>query len=315
MLYFPIAVIDTIYEIRRNMKEKRLIVNGISGIGKSELVKAYVQLYRKDYTNILYLDYEKSLYDMITNMDFIDDTEALSEKERFHKHFRFLRSLKEDSLLIIDNLDNSHDDLLTQICELRCHALITSRMNLPQYVNYELSNSAEDTMKILHSYYPNISDYFHPEIEGIIETVCNHTMSVQLIAKLLSLSVYTPDVLLRKLKENVLLTSRSPFANNQTTKINEDLYGKQLSNLISFHNLAETTSKALQFLALCPEYGMPLNTFYQWYGNCTNDLLALEENGFVRLTPNHVTMQPYIRKIINAQALVSLTDNNSFLSI
>ena len=88
-----------------------VIVNGIPGIGKSELVKAYVQSHQKDYTNILYLDYEKSIYNVICNLDFVDDTDSMSEKDRFRKHFRFLRSLKEDSLIVIDNLDNSRDEL------------------------------------------------------------------------------------------------------------------------------------------------------------------------------------------------------------
>ena len=131
-----------------------VIVNGIPSIGKSELVKAYVQSHLRDYTNILYLDYEKSLYNVVCNLDFVDDTDSMSEKDRFRKHFRFLRSLKEDSLIIIDNLDNNHDELLQQICAFKCRILITSRMNLPQYANYELTNSPEDAMEIMHSYYP-----------------------------------------------------------------------------------------------------------------------------------------------------------------
>lgn len=222
-----------------------------------------------------------------------------------HKHFWFLRSLKEDSLIVIDNLDNSRDELLPQICEFKCHILITSHMNMAQYTNYELTNSPDDAMEITHSYYPGISDYYHSEIKGLIETVCNHTMSIQLVAKLLSLSVYIPDVLLDQLKENVLLSTHNPFVGNPSAQTDKDLYGKQLSNLIDFHNLSEITTKLLRVLALCPEYGMPLNILYHWYGICSHDLLSLEENGFVRLTPNHVTIQPYIRKIINAQKLLT----------
>lgn len=135
-----------------------VVVGGIPGIGKSELVKAYLQAHLKDYTNILYLDYTESLYEMICNMDFIDDTETLSEKEKFSKHFRFLRSLKEDSLLVIDNFGNNNDDLLAKINNFRCHTLITSRMSLTSYTYYELNNSVDDAMKIMQSYYPDITD-------------------------------------------------------------------------------------------------------------------------------------------------------------
>ena len=124
-----------------------VVVGGIPGIGKSELAKAYLQVHMKDYTNILYLDYTGSLYEMICNMDFIDDTDSLLEKEGFSKHFRFLKSLKEDSLLVIDNFDNNNDDLLAKIGNFRCHTLISSRMSLTSYTYYELTNSTDDAMK------------------------------------------------------------------------------------------------------------------------------------------------------------------------
>ena len=37
-------------------------------------------------------------------MDFIDDPPEISEQERFQRHNRFLRSLKSDTLLIIDSI-------------------------------------------------------------------------------------------------------------------------------------------------------------------------------------------------------------------
>ena len=38
-------------------------------------------------------------------MDFIDDLPESTEQERFQRHNRFLRSLKSDTLLIIDNFN------------------------------------------------------------------------------------------------------------------------------------------------------------------------------------------------------------------
>lgn len=322
VMYLPLLPKPTKYFIGRTnalttlhqllSEHSTVVVGGIPGIGKSELVKAYLQVHLKDYTNILYFDYTGSLYKMICNMDFIDDTDSLSEKERFSKHFRFLKSLKEDSLLVIDNFDNNNDDLLAKIGNFRCHTLISSRMSLTSYTYYELTNSTDDAMKIMQSYYPDIADQYYPETEGIIETVCNHTMSIQLIAQLLSLSVYTPDELLNKLKNNILLDDSSTHGNNILPNDSEKIYSRQLSSLISFHNLSQEVSNILCILALAPEYGLPLNTLYHWYGKCTDELLALEENGFVRITPNHVSVHPYIRKYFNARKLVSLSDNKKF---
>ncbi len=72
---------------------------------KSELAKAYAKQYKKHYTNILYVEYTGDLHQDITDMDFIDDPPEISEQERFQRHNRFLRSLKSDTLLIIDNFN------------------------------------------------------------------------------------------------------------------------------------------------------------------------------------------------------------------
>lgn len=92
-------------ELYTMLEENRhVFLCGIAGIGKSELAKAYAKHYKKHYTNILYVEYTGDLHQDITDMDFIDDPPEISEQERFQRHNRFLRSLKYDTLLIIDNL-------------------------------------------------------------------------------------------------------------------------------------------------------------------------------------------------------------------
>ena len=45
------------------------------------------------------------LHQSVTDMDFADDLPEDAEEERFRKHNRFLRSLKDDTLIIIDNFN------------------------------------------------------------------------------------------------------------------------------------------------------------------------------------------------------------------
>ncbi len=87
------------------VKERKVFLHGIAGIGKSELVKAYAKKYKKGYLNILYIAYSGNLKQDIIDLDFADDLQEDSEEERFRKHNRFMRSLKEDTLLIIDNFN------------------------------------------------------------------------------------------------------------------------------------------------------------------------------------------------------------------
>lgn len=121
-------------------ENRHIFLYGIAGIGKSELAKAYAKQYRKQYTNILYMEYTGNLYQNITDMDFIDDPPEISEQERFQRHNRFLRSLKSDTLLIIDNFNvtSTQDSCLSVVLKYRCRVLFTTRSQLSEYCSFQL---------------------------------------------------------------------------------------------------------------------------------------------------------------------------------
>ena len=76
-------------------EHSKVFLQGIPGIGKSELAKAYAQNFKKEYTNIIYINYSGNLRNDIVDLDFLEDFNANeSEKERFRRHHRHLRSLK-----------------------------------------------------------------------------------------------------------------------------------------------------------------------------------------------------------------------------
>lgn len=52
-----------------------------------------------------------------------------SEEERFRKHNRLIRSLKDDTLLIIDNFNvtATQDSFLSVMLKYRCRILFTTR--------------------------------------------------------------------------------------------------------------------------------------------------------------------------------------------
>ena len=123
-------------ELYTMLEENRhVFLCGIAGIGKSELAKAYAKHYKKHYTNFLYVEYTGDLHQDITDMDFIDDLPESTEQERFQRHNRFLRSLKSDTLLIIDNFNvtATQDSFLSVVLKYRCQILFTTRSKLDEY--------------------------------------------------------------------------------------------------------------------------------------------------------------------------------------
>ncbi len=62
-------------EMEELLKHERCVfLEGIGGIGKSELAKYYANHHKKEYSNVLYLRYNENLRRTILEMDFLDDT-------------------------------------------------------------------------------------------------------------------------------------------------------------------------------------------------------------------------------------------------
>ena len=191
-------------ELYTMLEENRhVFLCGIAGIGKRELAKTYAKHYKKHYTNILYVEYTGNLHQDITDMDFIDDLPESTEQERFQRHNRFLRSLKSDTLLIIDNFNvtATQDSFLSVVLKYRCQILFTTRSNLKEYCTFHLKEIKDiNTLFQLTSAFYSDAARHRSTVEKIIETVHYHTFAVELAAKLLENGISTPGQLLAKLQ-------------------------------------------------------------------------------------------------------------------
>ena len=301
--------LEELYELLE--EHHTLFIQGVAGIGKSELVKQYIKLHRKDYTNILFLDYSGSLYEMVADLDFADDTDGLTEKERFRKHFRFLKSLKEDTLLVIDNFDTtaSTESLLSQFCDLKCKVIFTTRNQFSSYETFTITGDKKQAKQVMQSNLGASIDYSLEELELILEFLDYHTMAVELVARLLSYTVISPAKLFEELKENILLPSdviKIPLTKDSLTEKNR--YQHHMEKLLDMQELEHKQQKVLAVIALAPEAGITVKLLYQWYGTCVNEVNELLELGFLTLEHNQIQLHPYIRKIINARKSLSLND-------
>ena len=92
---------------------------------------------------------------MITDCDFADDRLTDGENIRFKKHNRFLRSLKEDTLIIIDNFNAaaSDDELLDVIMKYRCRIIFTTRSCFKDYTYFELKEMPLESLVALSEYF------------------------------------------------------------------------------------------------------------------------------------------------------------------
>ena len=276
---------------------------GIAGIGKSELAKAYAKQYKKHYTNILYVEYTGDLHQDITDMDFIDDPPEISEQKRFQRHNRFLRSLKSDTLLIIDNFNvtATQDIFLSVVLKYRCQILFTTRSNLNEYCTFQLKEINDiNTLFQLTSIFYSDADKHRSTVEKIIETVHYHTFAVELTAKLLENGISTPNQLLAKLQEE-----RASLDNEDKIRIIKDgqsskaTYYSHIHTLFSLYALSQKQQDIMCNLCFLPSTGISARIFAKWLELPTlNEINDLIETGFVQTTTRHtISLHPMIQEI------------------
>ena len=291
-------------ELYTMLEENRhVFLCGIAGIGKSELAKAYAKHYKKHYTNILYVEYTGDLHQDITDMDFIDDPPEISEQKRFQRHNRFLRSLKSDTLLIMDNFNvtATQDIFLSVVLKYRCQILFTTRSNLNEYCTFQLKEINDiNTLFQLTSIFYSDADKHRSTVEKIIETVHYHTFAVELAAKLLENGISTPGQLLAKLQEE-----RASLDNEDKIKIIKDgqsskaTYYSHIHTLFSLYALSRKQQDIMCNLCFLPYTGISARIFAKWLELPTlNEINDLIETGFVQTTTRHtISLHPMIKEI------------------
>ena len=284
-------------------KHSKVFISGIPGIGKSELAKTYAKQHKADYTNIVHLYFTGSLREDITRMDFVDDLPDDTDEVRYQRHARFLRTLKEDTLLIVDNFNANaaEDDLLAEIMACRCKMLFTTRCRFEEYSTLKL-DEISDKQTLLH-----LMDYFYSEAEHhretllcIIDAVHNHTLAVELAARLLETGMMEPHALLTKLQ-----AEKAAFNAVDTVNIHKDgrntkaTYYRHIHTLFSLYQLAAAEQDVMRSLCFTPPTGISARLLAKWLQqDDLNTINSLIEMGFIQSQPGRiVALHPLVQEI------------------
>lgn len=281
-------------------EHSKIFISGFAGIGKSEFAKAYSKKYKKEYRNILYFNYPGSLKEMITDMDFIGDSDTDDEHTRFTKHIRFLKSLRSDSLIIIDNFNVASDSFLSTLINYGCKMLFTTRSNIDcGYIfNLDVIGNADELYQLVSKYYSYV-DENKAIINELIETVNHHTLSVEMIAKLLEKGLHSPEEILEHLKEN----SADPESADKI-KISKDgisakeTYYNHIRSLFSLYLLDENYQIIMRNMIFFDE--VRIRYFAKLLDlNDTNGINELCELGFIRNDhADLISLHPMIRDVV-----------------
>lgn len=297
----------------------KVFLQGIAGIGKSELAKAYAKQYRKEYTNILYITYTGELKQDIIDMDFADDLPEDTDEERFRKHNRFLRTLKEDTLLIIDNFNTieTQDSLLSVILKYRCHILFTTRSRFENYTYMDLTEISEkETIFHLMMCFYSEAEKYRSILEELMDIVHRHTFAVELSARLLETGILEPIQLLKKLKEEKAgLDTTDTIGITKDGKSKKATYYEHIHTLFSLYKLSAMELHIMRNLSLIPFTGITNRLFANWlHLNDLNTINDLIEKGFVQAQSRRtIALHPMIQEVAIEETKPSVKNCDTLL--
>lgn len=292
------------------LSHDKVFLHGIPGIGKSEAAKAYAQQYRKDYTNILYIPCVDSLRQAIIDVDFVADLPSDTEDQRFRKHNRFLRSLREDTLIIIDNFNTVEDELLDVICNYRCRVLFTTRNRFEHRTGLELSELEKGFLFQMVECFYSDAQKNREIVDGILEAVHCHTFAVELTARLMESGFLKPERLLEKLQaEKTTMDADDTIRTAKDGKTGRATYHDHIHTLFELFRLSRKAQEILRNMTLMPLTGISARLFGRWLGlrnlNAVNDLIdiGMIQPGCCRI----ISLHPMIREVVMAEYPPSVT--------
>ena len=282
-------------------REGKVFLHGIPGIGKSELVKAYARRYGREYRNVLYLLYQGSLRETITVLEFSDDLTTDSEKQRFQKHDRSLRMLKEDTLLIIDNFNATpeEDDFFDTLLRYRCRIMFTTRNRFEDRASLELRElDTESLFQMVNCLYSN-AEQNRTVISDIIQILYCHTFAVELAARLLEKGILKPIALRRKLRlEKAAMNAVDLIRVRKDGKNSKATYHDHIRTLFALFRLSKRKREILRNMTLAPDTGVDAAAFAEWLKlpsrNEINDLIEL---GLIHPEERLISLHPMIREV------------------
>lgn len=285
-------------------QEHVLFLQGMGGIGKSEIAKGYAKYYADRYDTVLFAGYTSNLLELITGDDIVIENlrrstasgeDAESPEAYFKRKLDILKNLSSDrTLLIIDNFDVDDDPYLEEVLNGPYHVLVTTRNEHMDYPYYPVGKiqDFEKVRKIFTTAYGRALPPKDKEvIDEILSLVNCHTITVELIAKQMRASFVKPEKMLALLKESGTNTQLKESLDRKVKLTSFD-YIQQLFKLSS---LTEEEKQVLCCMCLVPYTGMDVSLFGEIAElesfDPVNSLLAKswlmlnEENDFLMLHP------------------------------
>lgn len=285
-------------------KDSKLFVTGYPGMGKSEFVRAYIEKYGSEYSQIGYYFYNGSLRSIIANMN-SDKPVSLSavNDENYISNMNILRSLDESTLIVIDNFNVGieDDECANELLKLNCRIIFTSRRRYEDVTTFRLNGISEkEGIALAKKFFDNPTPLDEFRLSGIVCMLCKNPLLTEVVGKMLKKGGCTTE----RLDMELLAGDYSEFDQKVSFKkdgilMKESLIGV-LRNMFGFSELSELHRKVLCMLHVTVEAPARKDAAMVMFGlKSVQPIDDLIDAGYVSETPDgKVQMCQYIEEIV-----------------
>ena len=285
-----------------------VFLSGLGGMGKTELAVRFVRTVWDGYSYFVHFkeNWKQTVLEHIA--PYMDGLrrEGLDDDQYYQEAMAKLRTLSEEHLLILDNVNQPMGQLANlkrELSGLKMRFFITTRTDVEQKIHVSRLNPEE-----LHQIFDfHEAEATYEERCALIEAVSGHTLTIDLMARALrhGFDAATAEMLLHNLADCEIRPVETNYDDDLgTAEIIEHL--KVVFNTVG---LKDEERALLRYATLLPGNGMEDSMFLEAAGSkMKRPIGSLIDHGWLGWSKKKLYIHPVIRKV--CQEELNPTDEN-----
>ncbi|HIT57760.1 MAG TPA: TIR domain-containing protein [Candidatus Galloscillospira stercoripullorum] len=299
-----------------------LFLEGIGGIGKSELAKQYALRFQREYDQVLFVSYQGSLQSLVCDADAFaienlePQTPEEDERAFFLRKLRVLQSIAgERTLIIVDNFDVDGDEDLDRFLEGRCHVILTTRNAHPGRPTLRVE-AMEDMGVLLdifrQNYGEEVDESETATLQEIFRRIACHTYTVELIAKQMSASFLTAGEMLALLEQGEMEGGLSETVAGRRSV--NTAFG-HICSVFNTSGLGEEDKQILRCLSLMGHGGVSAVRFREWMALSSFEPVnrLIRRSWIIRGAEKRIALHPLVIEVVHAMLRPTVENCGAFL--
>jgi pentatricopeptide repeat protein len=264
-----------ITEIKKYVEENKkiILISGMGGIGKSEICKKLFHEYVGQERNgkikhIGWVVWNSNLRNTLVG-NFQGTSDIENAKDNFKATKKHINDLADKLLLFIDNMNDISKEDETELYNLACNIVITSRLNeVGNLQKIRIGELLEENCVKIYKSILSRNVYDDKIIQSIIKKAARLTLVVELLAKTAKTANLTDEKLLKKLEQNGFNFSEIKKKVDRDKRFNENM-----SSLFDLSGINSEELSVLKQFSVFPSQPLDFEYAEKWFEQDNPDIL------------------------------------------